>query len=116
MGAPHTSTCVPQICPWRGRPGSRGYHVLPLLDAGAGGSGKQLDLSAVRATCNSDPGIRFILAGGLNPQNVENVLGALGDERGKVMVVDVSSGIETDGQQDHDKIRAFIQAVKGTNP
>jgi anthranilate synthase/indole-3-glycerol phosphate synthase/phosphoribosylanthranilate isomerase len=95
--------------------GSRGYHVLPLLDAGAGGSGKQLDLSAVRATCNSDPGIRFILAGGLNPQNVENVLGALGDERGKVMVVDVSSGIETDGQQDHDKIRAFIQAVKGTN-
>lgn len=95
---------------------SRGYHMLPLLDAGAGGSGKQLDFSAVQATCCSDPGIRFILAGGLNSQNVENVLDALGDERGKVMAVDVSSGVESDGQQDHDKIRAFIKAVKEANP
>ena len=95
--------------------GSRGYHVLPLLDAGAGGSGKQLDLSTVRAICNKDPGIRFILAGGLDPTNVGNVLEALGDERGKVMAVDVSSGVESEGQQDHDKIRAFVKAVKEGN-
>ena len=92
--------------------GSRGYHVLPLLDAGAGGSGTRLELSAVQSICTRDPGIRFILAGGLNPTNVENVLEGLGDERAKVMAVDVSSGVERDGQQDHDKIRAFIMAVK----
>jgi anthranilate synthase / indole-3-glycerol phosphate synthase / phosphoribosylanthranilate isomerase len=95
--------------------GSRGYHVLPLMDTGAGGSGKQLDLSAVRATCASDPGVRFILAGGLNPENVENVLEALGGGRGKVMAVDVSSGVESEGQQDHDKIRAFVKAVTRGN-
>ena len=95
--------------------GSRGYHVLPLLDAGAGGSGKQLDLSTVQATCATDPGIRFILAGGLDPKNAEKILEALGDERRKVMAVDVSSGVESDGQQDHDKIRAFIKAVKEGN-
>jgi anthranilate synthase/indole-3-glycerol phosphate synthase/phosphoribosylanthranilate isomerase len=92
--------------------GTRGYHMLPLLDTGAGGSGKQLDLSAVRATCITDPGVRFILAGGLDPKNVENVLEALGDERGKVMAVDVSSGVESEGRQDHEKIRAFVKAVK----
>jgi anthranilate synthase / indole-3-glycerol phosphate synthase / phosphoribosylanthranilate isomerase len=86
--------------------------VLPLLDAGAGGSGKQLDISAVRAICISDPGIRFILAGGLNAENVEKVLEALRDECGKVVIVDVSSGVERDGQQDHDKIKAFVKAVK----
>jgi anthranilate synthase/indole-3-glycerol phosphate synthase/phosphoribosylanthranilate isomerase len=92
--------------------GNRGYHALPLLDAGVGGLGKLLDFSAVQATCRTDPGIRFILAGGLNPQNIGDVLDTLGDERGKVMAVDVSSGVESDGHQDHDKIRAFIKAVK----
>jgi anthranilate synthase/indole-3-glycerol phosphate synthase/phosphoribosylanthranilate isomerase len=92
--------------------GNRGYHALPLLDAGVGGLGRLLDFSAVQATCRTDPGIRFILAGGLNPQNIEDVLDTLGDERGKVMAVDVSSGVESDGHQDHDKIRAFIKAVK----
>ena len=82
------------------------------MDAGVGGLGKLLDFSAVQATCRTDPGIRFILAGGLNPQNIGDVLDTLGDERGKVMAVDVSSGVESDGHQDHDKIRAFIKAVK----
>ena len=95
--------------------GSRGYHMLPLLDAGAGGSGKQLDVSAVRTTCTTDPGIRFILAGGLDSTNVKTVLKALGAESGRVVAVDVSSGVESEGRQDHDKIRAFIKAVKEEN-
>ena len=95
--------------------GSRGYHVLPLLDAGVGGSGKQLDISALRAVCTTDPGIKFILAGGLDSTNVERILEALGSESGKVMAVDVSSGVESEGKQDHDKIRAFIKAVKEGN-
>ena len=92
--------------------GSRGYHELPLLDAGAGGSGKQLDISAIQQMCAADSGVRFILAGGLDPSNVSGVLEALGDNRKRVMAVDVSSGIESDGRQDHDKIRAFVKAAK----
>lgn len=92
--------------------GSRGYHAFPLLDTGAGGSGKQLDLSAVRTLCAADAGIRFILAGGLDPKNVSSMLQALGDDRRRVMAVDVSSGVESGGKQDHDKIRAFIKAAR----
>ena len=91
---------------------TRGYHTLPLLDAGVGGSGKQINMSAVKKDCERDPGLRFILAGGLDPVNVVGVLEALNEEADRVVAVDVSSGVESDGKQDHEKIRAFVHAVK----
>ncbi|KAI4623444.1 bifunctional tryptophan synthase trp1 [Alternaria sp. BMP 0032] len=92
--------------------GSRGYHALPLLDAGSGGSGQQLDLSDVKAVFAKDDGIKVILAGGLNPDNVQSTLAGLEEYRDRVHAVDVSSGVEEDGQQSLDKIRAFIKAAK----
>jgi anthranilate synthase/indole-3-glycerol phosphate synthase/phosphoribosylanthranilate isomerase len=92
--------------------GSRGYHALPLLDAGSGGSGQQLDLTDVKAVFEKDQGIKVILAGGLNPENVQSMLSGLGDYRDRVKGVDVSSGVEEDDQQSLDKIRAFIKAAK----
>lgn len=92
--------------------GSRGYHALPLLDAGSGGSGQQLDLSDVKAVFAKDDGIKVILAGGLNPDNVQSMLAGLDEYRDRVHAVDVSSGVEEDGQQSLDKIRAFIKAAK----
>lgn len=92
--------------------GSRGYHALPLLDAGSGGSGQQLDLSDVKAVFGKDAGIKVILAGGLNPENVSSILSSLEGHRDRVVGVDVSSGVEEDGQQSLDKIRAFVKAVK----
>ncbi|KAH6883125.1 anthranilate synthase component 2 [Alternaria rosae] len=92
--------------------GSRGYHALPLLDAGSGGSGQQLDLSDVKAVFAKDDGIKVILAGGLNPENVQPTLAGLDEYRDRVHAVDVSSGVEEDGQQSPDKIRAFIKAAK----
>ena len=91
---------------------TRGYHTLPLLDAGVGGSGKQINMSAVKKDCERDPGLRFILAGGLDPGNVAGILEALRVEADRVVAVDVSSGVESDGKQDHEKIRAFVHAVK----
>ncbi|KAH7092096.1 indole-3-glycerol phosphate synthase-domain-containing protein [Paraphoma chrysanthemicola] len=93
--------------------GVRGYHALPLLDAGSGGSGKQLDLSDVKEVFAKDDGIRVILAGGLDPENVSTVLASLDTYRDRVKGVDVSSGVEQDGQQSLDKIKAFIKAAKG---
>jgi anthranilate synthase / indole-3-glycerol phosphate synthase / phosphoribosylanthranilate isomerase len=91
---------------------TRGYHTLPLLDSGSGGSGTKLDLSAVQIALSKDENVRCILAGGLDAENVRATLDALGVQQQKVVAVDVSSGVETDGKHDHDKIRAFIRAVK----
>ncbi|KAF2185729.1 anthranilate synthase component 2 [Zopfia rhizophila CBS 207.26] len=93
--------------------GLRGYHSLPLLDAGAGGSGQQLDLTDVKELLAKDEGVKVILAGGLNPTNVQSMLDGLGEFRNRIEALDVSSGVEDGGQQSLDKIRAFISAAKG---
>lgn len=92
--------------------GARGYHVVPLLDSGSG-SGKLLDVSGVKGALERDAGLRVILAGGLNPENVREAVGALGDLAGRVIGVDVSSGVEVDGKQDLNRIRSFVEAGKG---
>ena len=93
----------------------RGYHALPLLDSSAGGTGEKVDLSSLSRGVsggieNDEGGLRFILAGGLNPSNIRETVKSM---RGKGLVgVDVSSGVETDGQQDTKKIREFIRSAK----
>ena len=94
--------------------GRRGYHALPLLDSALGGTGQSLDMALVRKTLEVDAGLRVVLAGGLTPANVNKVLDHVSDFRHKITAVDVSSGVEDDGMQSLDKIRAFITAVKGT--
>ncbi|KAL8844993.1 MAG: hypothetical protein Q9205_002012 [Flavoplaca limonia] len=94
--------------------GRRGYHALPLLDSAVGGTGQSLDMTLVRKTLEVDAGLRVVLAGGLTPANVKKVLDQVSDFRHKIAAVDVSSGVEDDGMQSLDKIRAFITAVKGT--
>ncbi|ROT42840.1 indole-3-glycerol phosphate synthase [Sodiomyces alkalinus F11] len=91
--------------------GLRGYHTLPLLDSGAG-SGKLLDVSSVKETLAKDPELRVILAGGLNPDNVVEAVRAVCEFGGRVVGVDVSSGVEEDGKQSLEKIRAFVEAAK----
>ncbi|KAJ5901956.1 hypothetical protein N7495_002484 [Penicillium taxi] len=90
----------------------RAYHTLPLLDSGAGGSGQLLEEAGVQQVLDSDEGLRVILAGGLNPDNVADVIKRLGKSASKVVALDVSSGVETNGAQDLNKIRAFVKAAK----
>ena len=94
--------------------GRRGYHALPLLDSGAGGSGTQLDLSSVISSLAGDAGTKIILAGGLDSSNVRTILQTLEEYRERVVAVDVSSGVESEGKQDFEKIKSFIAAVKNS--
>lgn len=75
-----------------------------LLDAGMGDgklfSQEQMDLLK---SVNRD----YFLAGGLNPENVSELLESL-----HPFGVDVSSGVETEKKKDRKKIRRFVQNVR----
>ena len=77
---------------------------LVLLDSGAGGTGEVFDWSLIRQIHRP-----YILAGGLNPENVRTALGQM-----HPYAVDVSSGVETGHCKDPEKIRQFIHAVRET--
>lgn len=91
-----------------------GYQQIPenrlkiLLDTGViarfGGSGEIFDWQIALEISRRYP---VIVAGGLTPQNVSRVI-TLANPWG----VDVSTGVETKGEKDPAKIKAFIRAVK----
>lgn len=89
-----------------------GFHALPLLDSGAGGTGEQLDMSKVVDLLSRNEGLHVLFAGGLNPDNVAKAVQSLGEQAERVVAVDVSSGVEADGEQDLEKIKAFVKAAK----
>ncbi|OTB08061.1 hypothetical protein M426DRAFT_317579 [Hypoxylon sp. CI-4A] len=92
--------------------GARGYHALPLFDSGSG-SGQLLDAVDVKAALETDKELRIILAGGLAPENVAQVVKATGEDGTRILGVDVSSGVEgSDGQQSLERIREFVKTAK----
>ena len=95
--------------------GKRGYHALPLIDSASGGTGETLDLDLVRSVLEEDIGLQVILAGGLNYENVGNMLNRKLKSSTQIVAVDVSSGVETDGVQDFGKIRHFVEAAKSAS-
>lgn len=92
--------------------GRRGYHALPLLDSASGGTGQRLDASVIKSVLRQDEGLRVVLAGGLDPDNVKSVLADLSECSPQVVAVDVSSGVEENGSQSLEKIQKFVKAAK----
>lgn len=72
-----------------------------LLDSGAG-TGTSFDWSMLAGITRP-----YFLAGGLSPDNAGQAVRAL-----RPFAVDVSSGIETDGQKDNIKMASFADAVR----
>lgn len=74
-----------------------------LIDSPTPGSGQPFDWENL-ALPSDNP---FFLAGGLTPENVERAI-LMAQPTG----VDVSSGVETNGEKDSEKIRIFIKRAK----
>lgn len=72
-----------------------------LLDGGKG-EGKAFDWSLLKNIKRP-----YFLAGGLNPCNAADAVRTLAP-----FSVDVSTGIETDGKKDEEKMTAFVNAVR----
>jgi len=76
-----------------------------LVDDLQGGTGQSFDWTI--AAQLSQQGHEFLLAGGLDPDNVAQAVIEVNP-----WGVDVSSGVETDGVKDPDKIREFVRNVR----
>lgn len=72
-----------------------------LLDNGLG-TGEAFDWSLIEKINRP-----FFLAGGLNPKNAASAI-----EQAHPYALDVSSGVETDGNKDYEKMKSFIHTVR----
>jgi phosphoribosylanthranilate isomerase len=85
-----------------------------LLDSGKksdgnielGGTGRIHDWDVSERLCR-EVDVPVFLAGGLNPDNVQEAI-----KKVQPYAVDVCSGVRTDGQLDHDKLSKFISHVQ----
>jgi len=94
-----------------------GYQLLPkqnlicLLDSKVGdtygGTGQAFDWQLARKVSAR---FHVLIAGGLTPTNVGQLV-----KETQPWGVDVSSGVETNGQKDTVKIKAFIQVVRAAS-
>jgi phosphoribosylanthranilate isomerase len=74
-------------------------------DTARGGTGEAFDWDVAAEVARRTP---YLLAGGLTPENVAQAV-----EQVQPWALDVSTGVETGGEKDIEKIRAFIRAAKG---
>lgn len=72
-----------------------------LLDSGAGGTGRSFDWKLLVEARRP-----FFLAGGIGPGNIERALSL------RPYCVDVSSGAETEGKKDPDKILQLVRKTR----
>lgn len=80
----------------------------PAVSGQYGGTGRTADWTLAAALAAVHP---CGLAGGLTPDNVSAAITTV-----RPWLVDVSSGVETDGDKDPTKIAAFLAAARGVAP
>ena len=103
------SAQMPRIMVLQQRHALAGHRIV--LDAQVqgeyGGTGQRFDWDLAADFAGA---FEMSLAGGLSPENVEEAV-----ERVRPWGVDVSSGVETDGEKDVAKVRAFVETVRAVD-
>jgi phosphoribosylanthranilate isomerase len=75
-----------------------------------GGTGRVFDWSVAQRLCPTIP--KLFLAGGLSPENIKNAV-----ETVHPFAVDACSALEdTPGKKNHERMRVFVNAVRGVAP
>lgn len=93
------------LAEYQGRAGVRGFVIDTFSEVAYGGTGQVADW---RLASEAAKTASILLAGGLTPDNVADAIRAV-----RPYGVDVSSGVESvPGRKDHEKVRAFIGAVR----
>ena len=93
------------LAEYRGRMGVRGFVVDAFSTEAYGGTGQIGNWPLAREVAQAAP---ILLAGGLTSSNVQEAIRQV-----QPYGVDVSSGLEErPGKKNHEKIRAFTQAVR----
>ncbi|MET3289502.1 UNVERIFIED_CONTAM: phosphoribosylanthranilate isomerase [Brevibacillus sp. OAP136] len=77
----------------------------------AGGTGKRFDWAAIPQLMEETAGQASVFAGGIDGQNVGELLASFAPQ-----AIDVSSGVETDGVKDEQKLREFMKRVRENVP
>lgn len=85
-----------------------GYVIDSKVKGAHGGTGVQFDWAAIPTykALAEQQGVPFLVAGGVNPENVTDLLGYAPDG------IDLSSGSETNDQKDIAKIQAIMKEVE----
>lgn len=89
--------CLPGI------PEGADYLLFDTASAGRGGTGNTFDWSLLK----KHKGVPYFLAGGLDASNISEAIHLL-----RPYCVDVSSGVETDGVKDIEKIDTLVRMIR----
>lgn len=93
------------LAEFQGRAGVRGFLLDAFSPDAYGGTGQVADWSLAAEAASAST---ILLAGGLTPENVADAI-----KQVHPYGVDVSSGVEdSPGRKHHEKLRAFMQAVR----
>ncbi|MBZ4683618.1 MAG: phosphoribosylanthranilate isomerase [Fusobacteriaceae bacterium] len=80
------------------------YVEIILLDNGKGGTGETFNWEYAR---NLSENYKIALAGGINIDNVKEAIDIVKPE-----IIDISSGVETNGYKDEEKIKQIINLIR----
>ncbi|WFC98647.1 anthranilate synthase / indole-3-glycerol phosphate synthase [Malassezia yamatoensis] len=114
----------PMSSPWLDQAMRPNFHHMIILDAagkageGDGGSGQSFSWDVAQTLATYDPAsslaktsrrppVPFLIAGGIDADNVQNAI-----RESCAIGADTSTGVETEGRKDHQKINAYVDQAR----